>query len=96
MLSKLDRNARKRLELLQSRSASLEVARPEPRGDELLEQGGLATGGGAERPQVPRVEPVTREAAARGRDLDVALLVYPLAGLDPGRHEVVFLSLIHI
>jgi hypothetical protein len=38
VLSELDRDARKRLELLQSRSASLEVARPESRGDELLQQ----------------------------------------------------------
>ena len=72
MLGELDRDARERLELLESRSASLEVARPEPRGDELLEQCGLTSGGGTERAQVPRIEPVTRETTARSCDLDVA------------------------
>ena len=60
MLGELGRNCGKRLEVVECRPAALEVPRPEACRDQLLEKGGLAAGGRPERPEVPRVESVTR------------------------------------
>ena len=92
MLRELCRDGGERLEVVERRAAPLEVARAQARRDELLEQRRLAPRGGAEGAQVPGVEPVAREAAAGGRDVDVALAVDALAGLDPRRDEVVLLE----
>src|SRR6185312_11209192 len=92
VLRELCRDGGERLEIVERCAAPLEVARAQAARDELLEQGRLAARGGAEGAQVPGIEPVAREAPAGGRNVDLALAVHPLAGLDAGCDEVVLLQ----
>jgi hypothetical protein len=64
VLRELRRDRGERLEVVERRSAPLEVARAEAGRDELLEQRRLAARRGPERAEVARVEAVAREPAA--------------------------------
>ena len=90
MLGELRGDARERLEVLEA--ARRRQVAGWPTGDELLEQRRLAACRRPEGTQVPCVETVACKASAGGRDLDVALAVDPLAGLDPRRDQVVLLE----
>jgi len=87
------RGLREPLQVLHSRAAAVGVARAQRRGDERLEQPGLAVGGGAERPQMPRRDPVARERVARSRDLDVRLGIEPASRLEMRLEQAVLLEL---
>ena len=92
-LVQLAGDGRECLEVVEGGLAPLWMARSEGRRDELLEQRGLPTGGGAERTQVACVDPVPGDARARGRDVRLALAVEPLARLDPRCQEPELLQL---
>src|SRR5262249_27240876 len=71
--AELLRELAQRLEVAQAGGAALDVAGPKGRRDELLEQGRLTVGGGAERAQVAGIDAVPGELRADARDVGVGL-----------------------
>ncbi len=76
-----------------ARRAPLQVAGAKRRRDDLLEQRRLTPCGGAEGPQVPRVDPVPGDPGTRERDVGLALAVESLAALDAGCEQAEVLEL---
>ena len=92
-MRQLLRDARERLEIVESALAALGVARAKPRRDELLDEARLAARGGEEGAQMACVDPEAGEPRAGGGDVGLRLPVEMLACLDARLQHAVLLEL---
>src|SRR6478609_5713473 len=87
------RDRREVLERLDGLLAALGVARAQRRGEDLLQQRGLAVGRGAERAQVAPADAVAGQLGDRADDLPLGLVVVARARAQLALDDAVLLEL---
>src|SRR5262249_46320584 len=92
-MGELLRDAGERLEIVERVLAPLRVSRAQTGCGDLLDECCLSPGGGEDRAQVARVDPVASEPRASRSDVGLALAVDPLASFVPRHDEPELLEL---